>query len=299
MSDGGRASGLVVTGLGWGIAVGVAVGALVLAPAMRSVGEPIGQESAVSIREAQRAESYADDADSLLAEHSSELVKSTLPGVHVTILRTAHASDEDVAAVRWLFDHAGAKNSGEIALTEKFTDQDAADALSSLIANTLPAGAQLSVEERRPGVHAGESLSAALFADPETGEGIAAAGDRQFVLDALREAEFIDFSGDVVPADAVVIVGGDTDTTQETNDDEAGGAASEFGQQLLGDFADALGATGPTVLSVREMGNWRAPETERAAFIQAVETEAGRIRTVLEVNMPETEGPEEESGGES
>ncbi|SNV71511.1 secreted protein, putative channel protein [Corynebacterium imitans] len=279
MSDSSRASGLVVAGLGWGIALGVAAGALVLAPAMRSEGEPFGQESAASMREMQRAESYADDADSLLGDHSAALVSGTLDDAHVTVLRTARAADEDVAAVRWLLDRAGAKNSGEIALTEKFTSQDSADALSSLIANTLPAGAQLSVEQRRPGVHAGESLGAALFADQETGEGIAAAGDRQFVLDALREGGFLDFSGDVVPADAIVIVGGDT--ADIGDDAETAGEAGEFGQQLLGDFADALGGTGTTVLSVREMGAWKAPELEQATFIEAVETEAGRIRTVL------------------
>lgn len=279
MSDSSRASGLVVAGLGWGIALGVAAGALVLAPAMRSEGEPFGQESAASMREMQRAESYADDADSLLGDHSAALVSGTLDDAHVTVLRTARAADEDVAAVRWLLDRAGAKNSGEIALTEKFTSQDSADALSSLIANTLPAGAQLSVEQRRPGVHAGESLGAALFADPETGEGIAAAGDRQFVLDALREGGFLDFSGDVVPADAIVIVGGDT--ADIGDDAETAGEAGEFGQQLLGDFADALGGTGTTVLSVREMSAWKASELEQATFIEAVETEAGRIRTVL------------------
>lgn len=285
MSDGGRSSGLVVTGLGWGIALGVAAGVLVLAPAMRSDGEAFGQDSAASVREMQRAESYADDADSLLGEHSAQLVKGTCEDVHVTVLRTARASDEDVAAVRWLLDRAGAKNSGEIALTEKFTSQDSADALSSLIANTLPAGAQLSVDERRPGVHAGESLGAALFADPETGEGIAAAGDRQFVLDALREGGFVDFSGDVVPADAIVIVGGDT--AKSSGDDTMPGEAGEFGQQLLGDFANALGGTSTTVLSVREIDQWRAPELEEATFVEAVETEAGRIRTVLSVAAPD------------
>ena len=105
------------------------------------------------------------------------------------------------------------------------------------------------------------------------------------MLDALREGGFLDFSGDVVPADAIVIVGGDT---VDTGDDaETAGEAGEFGQQLLGDFADALGGTGTTVLSVREMGAWKAPELEQATFIEAVETEAGRIRTVLGVAADE------------
>ena len=95
----------------------------------------------------------------------------------------------------------------------------------------------------------------------------------------------MDFSGDVVPADAIVIVGGDT--AKSSGDDTMPGEAGEFGQQLLGDFANALGGTSTTVLSVREIDQWRAPELEEATFVEAVETEAGRIRTVLSVAAPD------------
>ncbi|CAM4346972.1 MULTISPECIES: copper transporter [Corynebacterium] len=283
MSDGGRTSGLVVTGLGWGIALGVAAGALLIAPAMHNDGQPLGQDNSATSKEAQRAEAYADNSDTLLGEQSAAIVKDALKDKHVTVIRTEGASDEDVKAVRWLLGKAGAKDSGELELASKFTDQDSADALSSLIANTLPAGAQLSVEDRRPGVHAGESLSAALLVDAETGEPLAPAGDRQFVLDALKQAGFVHYSGDLVPADAIVIVTGAAgdDTDEEGGVGAGKGAPDEFGQQLLADFADALGKTEPTVLGVREIDAWRAPELQHATFVQAVETEAGRIRATL------------------
>ncbi|QYH20583.1 copper transporter [Corynebacterium aquatimens] len=104
------------------------------------------------------------------------IVEGALTDVPVTVIRTASADDADAAAVRWLANVAGASSSGGIMLTEKFFDREAADELASIIATTLPAGAQLSVENRSPGTHAGESLAAVLAADPATGDAIAPTG---------------------------------------------------------------------------------------------------------------------------
>ena len=147
--------GLITAGLGWGAALGIALGALVLAPAMPGkVDLGFSQYKAdapakpsVDDADFEAAEARAEEANDLLAQESGSIVSGALKDVPVTIVRTAAANSEDVESVRWLLNAAGASDSGELTLTERFTDQAGADELSSIVANTLPSGAQLSVED--------------------------------------------------------------------------------------------------------------------------------------------------------
>lgn len=272
MGQGSRGSGLVAAGLGWGVALGVALGALLIAPAVNGTLDqgPFtrGADAAASATgsggagevDARAAARQAQSANELLAEASTRLVADALDGVPVTIIRTADSAGEDAAAVRWLANTAGATKAGSLTLTEKFFDQDSADELSSIIANTLPAGAQLSVENRSPGTHAGQSLAAALGQDPATGQGYATAPDRDLVLDALAAAGFVQVDGEVEPAGAIIVV--------------AGAATEGFAGQALQDFAAALREQTNAVLATRG----QAPNADA---VGEVDTEAGRIRAVL------------------
>lgn len=276
MANAGQASGLVAAGLGWGIALGVALGTLLIAPALQGSLADAGVSAATSDTDAEAAENTAQDADAqkkidasntLLADQAQGIVEGVLDGVAVTLIRTAAASDADAAGVRWMSNAAGASNSGGIGLTEKFFDRDAADELSSIIATTLPAGAQLSVENRSPGTHAGESLAAVLAADPETGEAVAPAGDRAFVLEALEAAGFIEARGPIVPASVLFIVTGEE-------------ATDGYEAQALTDLAAALGANARVVLASGSEG----PEIEGVHTVPFVGTEAGRIAAILKAS---------------
>lgn len=279
MAQGARGSGLVAAGLGWGIALGVALGSLLIAPAINGALEdgPFSEAKhndgaseagtdAAEARpsEAEAAERQSADANTLLAGSSTRLVSGALKDVPVTVIRTADAADEDVAAVRWLANAAGATKSGAITLTDKFLDRESADELSSIIANTLPAGAQLSVDNLSPGTHAGESLGAALGLDTSTGGGTATASDRELVLDALKQAGFIEVDGQVEPAGAIVVVAGDA----------AADGKDGFAAQTLTDFTAGLNGSTAAVLATRGA----APDKDAIAD---VDTEAGRIRAVL------------------
>lgn len=269
----GRA-GLIAAGLGWGLALGVALGALVLAPAMPgSVDLGFSEfkpEAKANVDEEAlaAAEARAEEADDLLAQESGSIVSGALKDVAVTIVRTAEADADDVESVRWLLNAAGASDSGELTLTERFTDQAGADELSTIVANTLPSGAQLSVQDRSPGTHAGESLAAVLLSDGASGESKTSREDRTLVLETLQQAGFIDFSGSIVPAEAIVIVDGPE-------------RSGEFSAKLVSDFATAIGAQGRTALATQGA---RPALIDGVKVVGGVDREAGRIKTVLAVS---------------
>lgn len=269
----GRA-GLIAAGLGWGLALGVALGALVLAPAMPgSVDLGFSEfkpeaKSNVDEEALAAAEARAEEADDLLAQESGSIVSGALKDVAVTIVRTAEADADDVESVRWLLNAAGASDSGELTLTERFTDQAGADELSTIVANTLPSGAQLSVQDRSPGTHAGESLAAVLLSDGASGESKTSPEDRTLVLETLQQAGFIEFSGSLVPAEAIVIVDGPE-------------RSGEFSAKLVSDFAKAIGAQGRTALATQGA---RPALIDGVKVVGGVDREAGRIKTVLAVS---------------
>ena len=267
--------GLIAAGLGWGAALGIALGALVLAPAMPGkVDLGFSQykadapaKPAVDNSELEAAQARAEEANDLLAQESGSIVSGALKDVPVTIVRTAAADSEDVESVRWLLNAAGASDSGELTLTERFSDQAGADELSSIVANTLPSGAKLSVEDRSPGLHAGQSLATVLFDDGTSGESKTLPDDRTLVLDSLQQAGFIEFSGSIVPAGAVVIVDGPR--------------SSDFSAQVIGDFAKALGAEGKTALATQGA---EPDAISGVKTVGGVDAEAGRIKSVLAVS---------------
>jgi len=232
----------VAAGLGWGAALGIALGALVLAPAMDGARDgsdaPVADTGASDAR-AEMAEARESAANELLATDAAKLVDGTLKGSAVVVLRAPDATGADVARVRRLLEAAGADNAGEVALTQKFTSQQGADELGSIVANTLPAGAQLSVENRSPGTHAGESLATALFTDTE-GQPRASAEDRAFVITSLTDAGFLgDSTGELMAADAAILVTGPTG---------GDGADASFADGVLADLAAAFHASSAPVV---------------------------------------------------
>lgn len=267
-------AGLVAAGLGWGVALGIALGALVLAPAMpgsvdlgfSEFKDEAGQH--VDGTDLAVAQARAQEANDLLAQESGSIVSGALRDVPVTIVRTAAADADDVESVRWLLNAAGASDSGELTLTERFTDQASADELSTIVANTLPSGAQLSVQDRSPGTHAGESLAAVLLNDGTSGDSKSLAADRTLVLETLQHAGFVDYSGSIVRADAVVIVDGPA-------------RSNEFSAKVIGDFAKALAVGGKVALATQDM---EPNLLDGVKVIGGVDREAGRIQSVLAVS---------------
>lgn len=149
-------SGLVIAGLGFGVAAGIAAGTLVIAPNLPGgVGGGAGM-SATELEAAQQERdinaAQAESADSVVAHLADSTVRGVLEGTPVMVMSTADADSAVVDEVARLAVVAGARDAGRIKLENKFFSQDGADSLKNIIANTLPAGATLSETNRDPGI---------------------------------------------------------------------------------------------------------------------------------------------------
>ncbi|KQB85678.1 copper transporter [Corynebacterium lowii] len=226
-------SGLVIAGLGFGIAIGSALGAFVLAPVDHSDEEAVARAEEAAAHSAEEA----DSSDSVVGNLAPRALSGTLDQRPVLIFATADAADR-VSSVRHWLNQAGAIDAGQITLEPRFTEQDGADSLKTIVTNTLPAGAQLSENKLDPGTHAGEALGSALMLGPE-GTPQATEEERANLLIALRDAGFISYaSGTILPAQGIVVLSGD---------DEG------FAKVSLDNFAEALDTRGSAVVPAREV----------------------------------------------
>lgn len=279
--------GWLIAGGGVGVAVGVALGTLVLAPNMSDGGgvslSSNRDELAAAEEQANIAESQAASADSVIEELVTGTVRGTLDDRPVLVMRTADADAGDVEGVETLLEASGAIDAGTITLTQKFFSREGADQLKSIVTNTLPAGAELSVDRLDPGVHAGEALGSALLLNPDNGEEQASSEDRALLLSTLRDAGYVEFeSGTILPGQVVVIITGDSD----------GEGDAAFAAQNLADFSEALDSRGNGVVlagrirtAASESGaiakvraNWTGVST-----VDSVDRSWGQLATVLAV----------------
>ena len=158
-------------------------------------------------------------------------VQGKLADKAVVVIRTADADKGDVDNVEWLLQKAGATKAGEVTLKERFLSQDGADAVKSLVVNTLPSGAQLSSDRLDSGTHAGQAFAAGLMVPHTEGASDADEQERSALLDAFTEGGFIDADYDATrAADAAVIVTGDSE----------GIGSESFAATNLAAFAEAL-----------------------------------------------------------
>lgn len=292
------APGWVASGLAWGIAGGIALGALVVAPSMAPIADNSFNQIAGSSLDGgekkgaqanEEMQRQVDSSNALLANSSTAIVNGALDQRPFMVIRTPDANPEDVDVTSWLAKQAGGTPSGQITLTDKFLSSDGADELRSIIATTLPAGAQLSVDNQAPGVHAGESLGAALMFDPKGDQPLATVDDRAVVLQALRDAGFIEYAdGTITPVQGIILVtGGAVDEEDAESDGDAGNA---YSATVLADFARALDSTGDSVVLAGRRGaavnkgslaQIRSDEKSTVSTVDSLDSETGRISTVL------------------
>ncbi|WPF67129.1 MULTISPECIES: copper transporter [unclassified Corynebacterium] len=197
-------AGLVIAGLGFGVALGSALGAYVLAPVDHTDDKAVAAAEADAQRSAEEARASNDVVGSL----APAALAGSLDQRPVLIFATNDAAERAVAVRDWL-NQAGAIDAGQINLESRFTDQEGADSLKTIVTNTLPAGAQLSENSLDPGTHAGEALGSALMLNPETGEPQSTVDERADLLTALRDAGFLSYaSGTILPAQGIVVLSG-------------------------------------------------------------------------------------------
>lgn len=239
MRDSGKNS-LLVAGLGFGVAAGVALGALVLAPNISggqvgTADDAIRTEHQKTVQDNRILSAQADSGDKMVEGFAPDVVSGTLKDRPVLVIATSDAAEGDVAGVEKLLESAGSRSAGRIELTQNFFIQDKADELKSLVATTLPAGASLSKDAMDAGTHAGEALAAAVMLNPTTTEPLASVEDRAALLQTLRKAEFLTYKdGTILPAQAVVVV--------------SGKGTGGYGADTLAHFANAFEEVGKSTV---------------------------------------------------
>ncbi|WP_080795056.1 copper transporter [Corynebacterium pacaense] len=283
----GRA-GFTVAGIAFGAAVGVAFGTYVLAPNLPDAPNQTAASTAELDRARQEAEInavQAQQADSVIDSIADDAVAGTLTERPVLVMYTSDAEQSDIDDVAWLLRSAGAVDAGRIHLEDSFFSQDGADQLKSIVANTLPAGAQLSETQLDPGTHAGEALGSALMLNPESGEPIASTPERGLLLGALRDSGFISYEdGTILPGQVIVLITGDSD----------GSGDSGFAAESQSLFARALDSRGDgvvvagrirTAADTGVIGRIRAnPDAAaKVSTVDSLDRTWGKIATVLAV----------------
>lgn len=207
-------------------------------------------------------------------------VRGTLPNTNVVLVTTASADPNDRDAVLSLLNRAGATVTGQIQLTNDFSDPLRADQLRQVAATTLPTGATLP-EVPQAGAVAGGLLSSVLLA-PAGGAPVANAEQGAAVLAALQSAGFITVTGTPAVGQAVVVLTG----AQATGGSEADKAAAVayFANQLAQTatgvvVAGRTGSEEPTGTIGVVRGNTALAGT--VSTVDNVDSDTGRIATVL------------------
>ena len=280
-------SGLVAAAA-CGVAVGTAFGTFVLSPNLPGGALQESHDAVVALeqseQEARIAKAQASTADSYIEASSTKFVADALKDIPVVVMTTDDADADDVASVDTLLQASGASVVGRIGLTEKFFQQDSAEALKSIVANTLPAGAQLSVDNLDPGTHAGEALGAALLTDAE-GKPMADEQERALLLNALQQAGFMNIEGAKDAARVAIIITGEQQ--HEDNSD----VISPYAETNLGRLALGMNERGSGVVlagRINTAADGGAIDVVRTAQERESRSAQGAIRgvsTIDSVNM--------------
>jgi hypothetical protein len=221
--------------------------------------------------------SAAGEFDGIMAPR---ILRDTLRGKSVVIIRTPDAADDDVDAVLRLIGQGGGTVSGTIDLTQQFVDANASEKLLSVVNSPIvPAGRQLSTESVDQGSQAGDLLGIAVL----RGKQPAVPDDqRETVLATLRDTGFItyDAAGVGVADTAVVITGGslgdDAGNRGATVARFAAGLAPHGGGTVLAGRDGSASGTAAVAVARSDAGLSGAVST-----VDDVDLESGRITTAL------------------
>ncbi|MEO5310212.1 copper transporter [Corynebacterium sp. c3Ub_189] len=201
----------LVAGLGFGAAVGVALGALVIAPNLTTSmadDDPIREEHRKVVQDNKILQTQNEASDKLVADSGAEMVDGTLSQRPVLIVTTDDANGGDVDAIRKLLKSSDATEAGEIKLTKDFLRPETKDKLLPILKDTAPKKADIK-DLDSAGALGGEVLGTALSLDPESTKPLASVEERADVLQKLRDEGFIDYEdGTIVPAQAIIVVSG-------------------------------------------------------------------------------------------
>ena len=276
------------------LAVGVVLGSTTLSRTLlsglsdengdlgRQVSELEGQRNGLSAR--------LKDADGFATTIGPAAVRGQLDKRTVVLVTTVDASPVDRDGLKALVTASGATVTGELQLTDAFTDPARSDQLKEIVTRLLPAGVQLPTVSD-PGTLAGGLIGPLLLIRKDDNKPQASAEETAAALAGLAEGGFVKPSPELKPAQLAIVL--------------TGGAASGDGEgdkaAILARFATQVDRSGAgTVLAggahsadgTGAVGVVRADTaaTQILSTVDNADTPAGRIVTVLALREQLDEG---------
>ena len=224
----------------------------------------------------------AHAADEFARRVGPAALRETLTDRSVLLVTTADADPADRDAVNELLTHAGARVTGEVALTEAVGDPARADHLRELAAALLPAGARLPTATD-PGSVLGGLLGSVIV----TAERPQPQQDGEAVLAGLTEAGFVK----PAPAGLVLVLTGGALTGPDAPDAAAVVARMAAALDRAGGGVVLAGRTGSDS-ATGAVGVARADPTVARAVstIDDVQHTTGRVAAVLALREQITGG---------
>jgi outer membrane murein-binding lipoprotein Lpp len=222
-----------------------------------------------------------NDADAFAGSVGPKIVAGLLDKRSVVLVTTPDAKPTDRDALTKLIGQAGATVTGEVELTDAFSDPTKSDQLRQVVTRLQPAGATFPTAGD-PGTLAGALLGSVLLLDKASAKPQSTPDELAAALGGLADGGFIKQASAVKPAQLAIVLSG-----AELTGDGAGDKASTLarfatqldragaGTVLAGDPGSATG-TGP-------IGVVRADTsaTSILSTVDDVDTSAGRITTLL------------------
>lgn len=267
------------------LAVGVVLGSTTLSRSLLSGLSDENEDLAAQVTDLQNEKNAQAarlaDADDFATSVGPMAVQGLLAQRTVVLITTADANPADRDALRTLVGNAGGTVTGELQLTETFSDPRRADQLKDIVVRLLPAGVQLPTASD-PGTLAGGLIGPLVLISKEDNKPQASAEEAAAALTGLSEGGFVKASQGIQPAQlAVVLTGGAAEgdgagdraatiARFATQVDRAGAGA------VLAGGAGSAGGVGP-------VGVVRADTaaTSILSTVDNVHTPAGRVVTVL------------------
>jgi hypothetical protein len=221
------------------------------------------------------------DANVFDAAIGPRAVAGTLRGRTVVLVTTADADPADRDVLTGLIKNAGATVTGELQLTDAFTDPSRADQLSELTTRLLPAGLRLPTAPDA-GTLAGGLLGSLLLINPQNGTVQATPAETTAVIAGLGDGGFVRVGPQVRPAQlAVVLTGG---ASRGDGSGDRSGILARFATQLDRSGAGAVLAGRPGSADGNgPIGVVRADTAASSVLstVDDVSTAAGRVVAVL------------------
>ena len=267
------------------LALGVVLGSTALSNTLLSglSGQKNNLAAQVSDLQSQRdgLNGQLTDADQFATGIGPLAVRGTLSQRTVVLILGPNASQTQAGELSTLITDAGGTVTGQLQLTQNFTDPNQADQLRDLVTRLIPAGVQLPVASD-PGTLAGGLVGPLVLLNKTTDAQQASSDELAAALAGLASGGFVKPGAQLQPAQLAVVLTGGAETGNDPADRSA--MLAQFATQVQRSGAGTVLAGGAgSAGGSGAVGVLRADSANNSivSTVDDVDTAAGRVVTVL------------------